>query len=93
MTWEQTYWREGDDKENSDWYEPTGGQTIASVRWGACGIGRLGVLVHPVGGGLYGVHNLVMVEDEEGADDDDDEGDSVINCAKSTCEYRDGNGN
>lgn len=87
----RTDWGERDDEEYGDWYEPTGGQTDASVRWSEHGgIGRVGAPMHPIGGRLYGAHDLVMIKDEERAKDDDDEADSVIDCKRSMSGTKDG---
>lgn len=40
--------------------------------------------MHPIGGGLYSVHDFGVIENEEGADNDDEETDSIIDCKAST---------
>lgn len=75
---------ERDDEENGDGYEPTGSQTVGSVRWiEQSKIRRYCEPMHPIDRRLNGVHDLVMVEDEECADDDDDKTNGVIDCRRS----------
>lgn len=78
--WGGTDWGERNDEEDGDWYEPTIGQTVASMRRSDANMGHFGVPMHPIGGGLNGGYDLVMIKDEEGADDDGDDAKSVIHC-------------
>lgn len=79
-----TDWRERYDEEDDNWYQPTKGQAVASMTWSEDdGMRRLSAPMHPISSRLDGVHDLVMIEDEEGADDDDNGGDGIIDCRGS----------